>query len=62
VVDTAKFLGAAGKLFTAMLTVWAVLLPQLFCADTLNVPAVALFAKSTVTELPVPLIVAPVPL
>ena len=47
---------------TVIATVDALLVPQALVAVTLNVPLVADALKSTVTELPVPLIVAPVPL
>jgi hypothetical protein len=45
-----------------MFVVCAVLVPQPLDAVTLSVPAVALAAKSKVTELVLPFIVAPVPL
>jgi hypothetical protein len=42
--------------------VLAALVPQALVAVTLNIPLVAAELKSMVTELPVPLIVCPVPL
>ena len=45
-----------------MLTDLAGLVPQALVAVTLRVPPVAAILKSTVTELPLPIIVWPVPL
>ena len=46
---------------TVIPRLFGALVPQLFVAVTLSVPLVAEVLKSTVTELPVPLIVPPVP-
>ena len=52
---------AVASVLTVMANVRAVLDPQLLLAVTLNVPEVAVEEKLTVTLVPVPVIVAPVP-
>jgi hypothetical protein len=53
--------GVAGIGLTVIAAVRALLVAQAFVAVTLSVPLVAVFEKLTVTELVVPVIVAPLP-
>src|ERR1051325_11718087 len=53
--------GVGGRGVTVTAIVRAALVPQPLVAVTLSVPDVAETEKSTVTEFPVPLMVAPVP-
>ena len=61
VVEAVNAAGCAGSRLTAMATVLAALAPHELVALTERVPAVAVAEKLTETELPVPVIVAPVP-
>jgi hypothetical protein len=60
-VDAVNAPGCPGVALTVTETVRAALVPQLFDAVTLRSPEVAVAEYETVTELPLPLIVAPVP-
>lgn len=57
----AVVVGILGVAVTVIASVRAALFPQLFVAETLNVPEVAVGEKLTVTLFVVPVMVAPVP-
>jgi len=61
-VDVVKAAGRFGKGLTVMAMVLAMLVPQPLVAVTDKVPLVAEAEKETVTELVVPIMVAPDPL